>query len=225
MVRIPSLSRRAETVPTREESRDGRVDERDPASTETIPVREGRVTDPERDADGSAYRSRHANAAPAPEETTRASAPVATAPAATTERPVADGTEVTTDLRRDRPGEVDREPPATVPAGPRPRTSLLATLGLIFGVSGALFVLTGALAGYGIALGAVAVLLSAGGMSATGRRHVAGKADAMIGLLLGLGAIVVGVLALTGQTDWPNTDTDAVSRFREWLDSQFVDRF
>lgn len=120
---------------------------------------------------------------------------------------------------------VDREPEIAVVPGPKPRASLLATLGLITGVASALFVLTGTLVGYGIGLGVLASLLSIGGISATGRRHVAGKSDALIGLVLGLGAVVVGILALTGQFAWPSTDADTVQRFREWLDSQFVDRF
>jgi hypothetical protein len=102
---------------------------------------------------------------------------------------------------------------------------MLATLSLIVGVAAAAFVLTGVLAGYGIALGGLAVLLAIGGVSATARRHVAGKSDALIGLVLGLGAIVVGVIAMTGQFGWPSTDGDTVVQFREWLDSQFVDRF
>jgi hypothetical protein len=102
---------------------------------------------------------------------------------------------------------------------------MLATLSLIFGVAAGLFVLTGALAGYGIGLGGVALLLAIGGISATGRRHVAGKTDALIGLVLGLGAVVLGILALTGSLSWLTTDTDTVARVREWLDSQFIDRF
>ncbi|HEX7744158.1 MAG TPA: hypothetical protein VF462_02685, partial [Micromonosporaceae bacterium] len=121
---------------------------------------------------------------------------------------------------RHAPGE-----DVTVVAGPRPRASLLATLSLIAGVAAALFVLSGALAGYGNALGGLALLLAVGGMSATGRRHIAGKSDALFGLVLGLGAIALGILAVTGQTDWPSTDGDTVQRFREWLDAQFVDRF
>jgi hypothetical protein len=124
----------------------------------------------------------------------------------------------------DRTPEVDRQPPVA-PAGPRPRASLLATLSLILGVGAALFVLTGTLAAYGIALGGLAAFLAVGGISATGRRHVAGKSDALIGLFLGLGAVVVGILALTGQFGWPTTDGDYVQRFREWLDAQFVNRF
>ena len=109
--------------------------------------------------------------------------------------------------------------------GPKPRASLLATLGLIVSVAGAMFVLTGTLAGYGIGLGAFGAVLAVLGLMATRRRHVAGKTDALFGVLIGLAAVVIGVLAMTGQFDWPTTDGDWVQRFREWLDSQFVDRF
>ncbi|MEH0939246.1 thrombospondin, partial [Micromonospora psammae] len=121
----------------------------------------------------------------------------------------------------------DRSDPdeAPVVAGPKPRASLLATIGLIVAVAGALFVLTGTLAGYGIALGAVGAVLSVLGLRATRRRHVAGKTDALIGMLVGLAAVVLGIVAFTGQFDWPTTDGDWVGRLREWLDSQFVDRF
>ncbi|WP_194823623.1 thrombospondin [Micromonospora sp. S-DT3-3-22] len=128
-----------------------------------------------------------------------------------------------------RPGDrvdtdgADPQPP--VVAGPKPRTSLLATLGLIVSVVGAAFVLTGTLAGYGIALGALGAVCSVLGLIATRRRHVAGTTDALVGVLVGLAAVVLGVLAFTGQFDWPTTDGDWVARFREWLDSQFVDRF
>lgn len=117
----------------------------------------------------------------------------------------------------------DRTPPP--PPGPRPRASLLATLSLILGVAAALIVLTGVLAGYGIAVGALAVLLAIGGIRATRRRHVAGKSDALLGLLLGLGAIVLGVLALSEVLPWLGPDTETVTPLRNWLDAQFVDRF
>ncbi|MEU7586164.1 thrombospondin [Micromonospora sp. NPDC049230] len=131
---------------------------------------------------------------------------------------------VTTDRPVDStPGVTTPEPPAA--RGPKPRASLLATLGLIVSVAGALFVLTGTLAGYGIGLGAFGAVLAVLGLMATRRRHVAGKTDALFGVLIGLAAVVIGVLAMTGQFDWPTTDGDWVQRFREWLDSQFVDRF
>ncbi|MEU8420372.1 thrombospondin [Micromonospora sp. NPDC048835] len=121
------------------------------------------------------------------------------------------------------PGTTTPEPPVT--RGPKPRASLLATLGLIVSVVGATFVLSGTLAGYGIGLGAFGAVLAVLGLMATRRRHVAGTTDALFGVLIGLAAVVIGVLAMTGQFDWPTTDGDWVSRFREWLDSQFVDRF
>lgn len=111
------------------------------------------------------------------------------------------------------------------PAGPRPRASLLATLGLILGVVGALLVLSGPLLGYGVGVAVLALVLSLSGIHATGRRHVAGKSDALIGMVLSLAAIVVGVLALTGSIAWLGTDMQPVNTAREWLDAQFVNRF
>ncbi|MEU5787645.1 thrombospondin [Micromonospora purpureochromogenes] len=204
------------------------------------------ATDGERDADAerrAAERAALARAATARSETTGGPsgrvAPVDDEPRPTSDRltaadrdtppatPLADPTaERTVDLNRDGVPDRDearRETP--VVAGPRPRASLLATLGLIVSVVGALFVLTGTLAGYGIAVGAAGAVLSVLGLMATRRRHVAGKTDALIGILLGLAAVVVGVVAMTGQFDWPTADGEWVSRFREWLDSQFVDRF
>jgi hypothetical protein len=102
---------------------------------------------------------------------------------------------------------------------------VLATLGLIFSVVSALLVLSGPLLGYGIGLAVLALILSLGGISATGSRHIAGKTDALIGMILSLGAIVVGVLALTGSLSWLGTDMHPVTSVRQWLDTQFIDRF
>jgi hypothetical protein len=222
-------------------NRDGRIDERDTAPARGQPVTPGQPND------STTYRSAGAAEAPAGASAAdRAAAHRADTDETqrfTTDRPREAGTAgyqptpagtagyqppptagaVATD--RDTVPEHRPDDEVTVVAGPRPRASLLATLSLVFGVAAALFVLTGTLAGYGIALGAVAVLLSFAGMSATGRRHVAGKSDALLGLLLGLGAIGLGILAVTGQFGWPNTDADTVQRFREWLDAQTVDRF
>lgn len=119
------------------------------------------------------------------------------------------------------------EPVVTEPvvAGPKPRASLLATLGLILGVASALLVLSGPLLGYGIGVAGVALVLSLLGIRATGKRHVAGKSDALIGMVLSLAAIVVGVLALTGSLSWLGTDMQPVTSLREWLDAQFANRF
>jgi hypothetical protein len=125
----------------------------------------------------------------------------------------------------DRTAPVRRVEPAPVEAGPRPRASLLATLGLILAVASALLVLSGPLLGYGIGVAVLALILSLSGVHATGKRHVAGKSDALIGMFVALAAIVVGVLALTGSLSWLGTDMQPVSSAREWLDAQFANRF
>jgi hypothetical protein len=107
----------------------------------------------------------------------------------------------------------------------RPRASLLATLGLILAVVSVLLVLSGPLLGYGIGVAVLALVLSLSGLHATGKRHVAGKSDALIGTFVALGAIVLGVFALLGQIYWLGTDTQPVTQLREWLDAQFVNRF
>ncbi|MEU0150559.1 thrombospondin [Micromonospora fulviviridis] len=230
------LSRRNDPARTEDVNDDGVVDERDRADDRPV------VTD--RDEERTTYRS----AATATDderatEAERRAADRAAAARAATARPTGpDGRrtratvdpdptlERTVDLdgdgRPDRP--VDRDPavervePVTTK---RPRASLLATLGLIVSVVGALFVLSGTLAGYGIGLGAVGAVLAVLGLIATRRRHVAGKTDALIGVVVGLAAVVLGIVAMTGQFDWPTTDGEWVGRFREWLDSQFAGLF
>ncbi|MGW4499708.1 thrombospondin [Micromonospora sp. NPDC004336] len=280
MVRIPSLSRRSEEAPTRDENLDGRVDGRDAPvgagpdrATRNDPVDGSGPSRPvvtERDSDQATYRSsaatvdgpRGARAGdPRDAEAERRAAERAAVARAATARPVDDDTRRhprvtdadptlertldgrTVDLDRDaaRAAGADRDRPERpvdrdgdgvadraeqpVVAGPKPRASMLATLGLVVGLAGALFVLTGTLAGYGIGLGAIGAVLAVLGLMATRRRHIAGKTDALLGIVFGLGAVVLGVVAMTGQFDWPTTDGDWVARFREWLDSQFVDRF
>jgi hypothetical protein len=136
----------------------------------------------------------------------------------------ADGAMATHDRDRDHDGTVANDHDRVTP-GKKPRASLMATLGLILGVASALLVLSGPLLGYGIGLAVVALVLSMAGIFATRRRHVAGKSDALIGMVLSLAAIVVGVLALTGSLSWLGTDMQPVNSLREWLDAQFVDRF
>jgi hypothetical protein len=63
----------------------------------------------------------------------------------------------------------------------------------------------------------VAALLGFGGISATGRRHVAGKADALLGLALGLASVGFGVIALTGRFGWLNTHTSLIADLLQWL--------
>ncbi|MEU8814359.1 hypothetical protein [Actinoplanes sp. NPDC048796] len=129
---------------------------------------------------------------------------------------------------RDEPPTLEQkkvEPTPVVPAGPKPRASLLATLGLVLGVASVFLVLSGPLLGYGIGVAGLALILSLSGIHATGKRHVAGKSDALLGMVFSLGAIVLGILALTGSLNWLGTDTQPVNNFRDWLDARFVDRF
>lgn len=192
---MPSFARHSGSTVARDDNRDGVADDR---QSTAAPVRVRPQTD-----DRNVYRS-----GPIEEPTTQR----------------IDRRDTRDDLPRVNPDQ-GRAVPPPAPAGPRPRTSLLATLSLIAGVAAALLVLSGPLAGYGIGLGGFAVLLAVFGIAATRRRHVAGKSDALLGLLLGLGAVVVGILALTGSLPWLGTDVDTVGRTREWLDSQFVNRF
>ncbi|MEV5763706.1 UbiA family prenyltransferase [Micromonospora sp. NPDC052213] len=264
MVKIPSLSRRTEPVPTDDDAgaRD-RAEDTGRADRPVVSARDsdqatyrssaaagadGRATGPdgrggdaERRAAERAAVARAATARPADDDTRRNPRIADADPAL--ERTV-DGRTVDLDrdaaaaraagtdrdrrvdhpVDRDGDGVADRTPERPAVAGPKPRASLLATLGLVVGVAGALFVLTGTLAGYGIGLGAVGAVLAVLGLVATRRRHIAGKTDALLGIAFGLGAVVLGVLAITGQFDWPTTDGDWVGRLREWLDSQFADR-
>ncbi len=103
-------------------------------------------------------------------------------------------------------------------AGPHPRASLLATLSLMLGLGGMFAVLSGLLAGVGVGLGLLATFAAIGGIAATSRQHVAGKGDAMLGMVLGLASIVVGSLAMTGALPWLDSGTDQVGRLHDWLD-------
>ena len=154
---------------------------------------------------------------PPPPATTTTARPTATRPATATTT----GGPATTTARPTGSAAVDH-PVAT---GPKPRASLLATLGLILAVASVLLVLSGPLMGYGLGVAGLALVLSLSGIHATGKRHVAGKTDALLGMILSLGAIVLGVLALTGALSWLGTDAQPVNTVREWLDARFIDRF
>lgn len=218
MVRIPSFSRHSEEA-TRDE---------DTVADESADTRQ------QRDERTAEYRSRHQSGQPGIDDR-QAQAERATAERAAAER-AADRAETERIAARETAAGRAAVPTTTekryadrtadvAPAMPRPRASGLAMLGLIFGIGAALVVLTGTLAGYGIALGALALLFSLGGISATSKIHVAGRTDALLGLLLGLGAVVVGILAVTDALAWLSPDTDRVGWLRDWLDTNIADRF
>jgi hypothetical protein len=107
--------------------------------------------------------------------------------------------------------------PATTATGPRARASVIATMALMFGVTAALFVLTGVLAGAGVAIGMLAAFAGVGGIATTTRRHVTGKGNALLGLALGLAAVVIGTLSVTHSLSWLNPATNEVARMYEWI--------
>ncbi|HET8659302.1 MAG TPA: hypothetical protein VFM55_09925 [Micromonosporaceae bacterium] len=229
MVRIPSAHRRTEPD-GRDNDRDGLVDERDERTTdEDRPVFDGRhrsypgddvdhdvsrdITDRDGDGHPDSDRDRYVDTdrdryvEDDHEVTGRGHAPVV---------PVGEVI--------DRDTDVVAVPPAQVA---RPRASGLATLSLIFGLAGALLVLTGQLAALGVAAGVLGLVFAVGGLSATGRPHVAGRLDATLGMLLSLGAVIVGLLAINDMLSWLDTDTNYVASFNDWLVDRlpWLDRF
>jgi hypothetical protein len=80
-------------------------------------------------------------------------------------------------------------------------------------------VATGALVVIGVIVGVVALALAIGGLSATGRRYsfLAGRTQAVIGLLLATAAITVGILAMAGVLPELGPDTNQVERLGDLL--------
>lgn len=99
----------------------------------------------------------------------------------------------------------------------RARVSAAATLGLIISVVGLCAVLTGLLLPEGFAIGVIGVLLSIGGFAAAGRPAVAGRGVAVVGIMFGLAAVILAALAVTGVFAWPDSSTDQVGRWHDWL--------
>jgi hypothetical protein len=228
VVRVPSLTRRSGSAAVRDENNDGRIDELDERAE---------VQDREAAADRTVRLDRE-DAIDREEAIDRESA---------LERDRAEILDREAALDRDRhdhdgdrfdraqgraavvDGDVDHRAHATEVVAPavRPRASGLATFGLILGVLAAAAVATGVLAAPGVALGVLGTLVAVGGAATTSRRHVTGRFDAMLGVMLSLGAVVVGLLALGNAIPWPDTDTNQVSRLVDWLNAQFpwLDRF
>ncbi|MGI5244159.1 hypothetical protein [Dactylosporangium sp. CA-139066] len=159
------------------------------------------------------------------EDAAREPATTGTVPAAV----VMDRDRDTTTMRRTIDREPSTPPPALEPAEvtePVPvrqapaRVSLLATLGLILGVAGVGAALTGLLAPWAIALGALGLLFSFGGIIAGVRPNVAGRGLGTLGVLISGTAVVFAILAMTGQVSWLDSHTDQVARLNDWLDAK-----
>lgn len=231
-MKIPTFSRHStDTADTR--SADGSTVARpDDATTTHFPTAGGGAGRADRDettADLYGAKAARTPATPADRADRSAAGRTATDLAATdraaADRAAADRAEADRADGAMAARERDHDRAAAPRPDKKPRASLMATLGLILGVVSALLVLSGPLLGYGIVLAVPALLVSVLGFLATRRRHVAGKSDALIGIVLSLAAIVVGALALTGSLSWLGTDMQTVTSLRDWLDARFVDRF
>jgi hypothetical protein len=140
------------------------------------------------------------------------------AQAGTEDRPPAYSTKVERAAERAADATRSAAAAAAKRAQGRPRTSVLASLGLVLAVVAALAVTTGTLTRLGIAIAVVAVLAGLAGLAATARfPRRSGRLEATIGLLLASAAIVVGGLAVGGTLPWLDPDTDNVQRLADWL--------
>ncbi len=128
----------------------------------------------------------------------------------------------------ERPVERPAVRPVERPAEPtvvdeRPRwahVSALATLSLVLGVLAVATTLTGLLAPEGVALGVVGAAIAAGGLVGASRRGVTGHSVALLGLVSSLAAILLGVLAISGDLTWLDSGTNEVTKAHDWLVSQ-----
>ena len=103
------------------------------------------------------------------------------------------------------------------PAAQMPsRVSIWAAGGALIAMVAICATVTGLLAPVGAAIGVVATLASLIGLRTTGR-HLAGHGLAIVGVLLGLAAIVIGAFAVTRQYAWPNSTIDEIARWHAWL--------
>ncbi|HKT01827.1 MAG TPA: hypothetical protein VJT31_20060 [Rugosimonospora sp.] len=133
----------------------------------------------------------------------------------------ADGPTTVRIPKRDDVKERPTQPLVTEPkpvAPPRwARTSTLAALSLMVGTAAVIATFTGLLAPVGVALGVTGGAIAAGGLVGASRRGVTGHGVALLGLVLSLGAVFLGVLAISGHLSWLSSRTDEVARLRDWL--------
>jgi hypothetical protein len=100
-----------------------------------------------------------------------------------------------------------------------PRSSVLATVGVLLALPGALLAATGVLAAAGGVLGVEGTAFAVAGLVANRHRHITGRANAIIALVLGVAAVAAGALTVTGVVPWLDQDTNQIARLVEWLDA------
>ena len=107
------------------------------------------------------------------------------------------------------------------PTRRRTHVSAWATIGLITALVAVAASLTGLLAAEGIAVGLVSMMICVIGWRSVRRPHVTGHSLVLIGLLTAMAAIVIGVLAVTGDFPWPNHHTNEIDRLHTWLNARW----
>jgi hypothetical protein len=108
---------------------------------------------------------------------------------------------------------------ATVYTHRSPRASVLATVGLLLVLPAAAAVATGVLAAPGAALGLVGTAFAVAGLVANRHRHIVGRGNAIIGVVVGALSVIAGALAVTGVVPGIDADTNQIARLVEWLDA------
>ena len=126
-----------------------------------------------------------------------------------------------------RPEPVDTtEPDASIDEPVRrpgwAHVSALATFSLVVGVGAVGATLTGLLAPVGFAGGVLAVALGLIAMVGVRRPAVTGHSLVGLGVVFGLAAIALSVLAMTHQFSWLSSNTDEVARLSTWLDNHIT---
>lgn len=99
--------------------------------------------------------------------------------------------------------------------------SALATLSLIVGVGAVGATLTGLLAPVGFIGGVLAVALGLIALLGVRRPAVTGHSLVGLGVIFGLAAIALSVIAMTHEFSWLSSNTDEVARLSTWLDNHF----
>jgi hypothetical protein len=101
----------------------------------------------------------------------------------------------------------------------RTRVSAMATLSLIAGTLAVTATLTGLLAPLGFGAGVIAVLFGLFARHAVRRSTVNGRGLVGLGVLFGLVAIAVSVLAMSHSVSWLSNRTDEIAVLHNWLNN------
>jgi hypothetical protein len=123
------------------------------------------------------------------------------------------------DLARERwffedPGAADTVP---LVAPYRVRVAPMAVVSLILGVIAVCATLTGLLAAVGVVIGALAAAAAVTGLLGARRYDRTGRGLAVIGLVCGMGAATIAVLAIGGHLSWLSSHRDEVGQVYDWL--------